>query len=131
MSTPQERVRAYLDAMPHDYEIDWTRNTDSGQRVDLNVVDIRDVLNELDEHQRLLEQREGKETVKHYDYTGWEEDESSDFPGKYILTITEDGEEFATIVHRVSRAYPLDGPLAAQKVRNAQRIVNALNKENS
>lgn len=66
---------------------------------------------------------------------GWAdftEDESTDaIPDKFILTITdEDGEEFATIVRRtVDGEYPLDGGLASQKRANAQRIVNALNRE--
>lgn len=58
----------------------------------------------------------------------FQEDESTDaIPDKYILTITKHGEEFATIVHRASEAYPIDGNLANQKRENAQLIVDALN----
>lgn len=64
-----------------------------------------------------------------YKWFDFEEDVSTDaIPGKYILTIADEhGEEVATIVHRASDMFPLDGPVAAQKERNAQRIVDALN----
>lgn len=66
-----------------------------------------------------------------YAWHDFEEDESTDaIPDKYVLTITEDGEEFATIVHRTTDgAYPIDGPLAERKRRNAARIVRLLNAD--
>lgn len=49
-------------------------------------------------------------------------------PDKYILTITEDGEEYAVIVHRTCGGrYPLDGELAESKRSRAQRTVELLN----
>lgn len=64
-----------------------------------------------------------------YQWFDFEEDVSTDaIPGKHILTIADaDGEEVAVIVHRASDMFPLDGPVAAQKRWNAQKIVNALN----
>jgi DNA/RNA-binding domain of Phe-tRNA-synthetase-like protein len=69
------------------------------------------------------------------DLYAWEdftEDESTDaIPGKYILTITEGGEEFATIVHRVTPSHPLDGWLMWEKRRRAEQIVKALNRRDA
>lgn len=47
-------------------------------------------------------------------------------PDVFWLTIYEYGEELATITHRHSQEYPIDGRLADQKRANAQRIVEAL-----
>lgn len=49
-------------------------------------------------------------------------------PDKHIILIREDGEEFATIVHRTCGGkYPLDGPTAEEKRRNAEHMIDALN----
>lgn len=65
-----------------------------------------------------------------YDWTDFEEDESSDaIPDKWILTIREGGEELAVIVHRHSERYPIDGVLADEKRERAQFIVDALNEK--
>jgi hypothetical protein len=62
-----------------------------------------------------------------YSWTGWEdgEDVTPPEPGKQWLTITEDGEEMAVIVHRHTGRD--DGTQMANKIRRAQRIVEALN----
>lgn len=60
-----------------------------------------------------------------YDFTDWEPE--TDREGVYFLTIRENEEELAIIVHRVTEEYPLDGDLAASKVLRAQDIVDALN----
>jgi len=66
-----------------------------------------------------------------YAWQDFEEDQSTDaVPDKYVLTITEDGEEYATIVHRtVGGKYPLDGEMARHKRARAERIVFLLNFE--
>ncbi|MGZ4745668.1 MAG: hypothetical protein ACXVYY_01160 [Oryzihumus sp.] len=71
-------------------------------------------------------------TDPRYDWLGWEAEtdlgNDDDREGVYFLTITEDGEELAVIVHRVCGGkYPLDGPVAQEKEVAAQRIVDALN----
>lgn len=65
-----------------------------------------------------------------FTWLDFEEDESSDaIPGKLILTILdEDGEEFATIVHRTSPHLDNEA-LMDLKRHNAQRIVAALNRK--
>jgi len=62
-----------------------------------------------------------------YNWIEWEDGEEIDppEPGKQWLTITEDGEEMAIIVHRHTGRN--DGMQMAEKVRRAQRIVEALN----
>lgn len=68
-----------------------------------------------------------------YGWQDFELDESTDqIPDKYVLTIVDpDGEEMAVIVHRtVDGRFPLDGSVAKGKRRNAQLIVDALNKLN-
>lgn len=52
-------------------------------------------------------------------------------PEKHFLTIVDpDGEEYASIVHRTAGGrFPIDGPVAEQKRRNAQNIVDALNAQ--
>jgi hypothetical protein len=64
-----------------------------------------------------------------YDWIGWEEGEELNppEPGKRWLTITEDGEEMAIIVHRHTGRN--DGELMTQKIRDAQAIVAALNQQ--
>ena len=63
-----------------------------------------------------------------YGFIDFTEDESTDaIPNKHILTITEDGEEYAVIVHRATDSHPIDGALAQSKTRNAEKIVAALN----
>lgn len=68
-----------------------------------------------------------------YCWSGWDEDDSTDaIPDKYVITIwTPDEEEMAVIVHRTCNGkYPIDGPLANEKMVNAQQIVDALNLQN-
>ena len=66
-----------------------------------------------------------------YDFTGWEAetdlDNDYDREGVYFLTIRDNEEEMAIIIHRASEKYPLDSPVAEQKVERAQKIVDALN----
>ena len=66
-----------------------------------------------------------------YDWTGWDEEidlgNADDRKGVYFLTIRDNEEELAIIVHRVTEKNPLDGDLANAKVLRAQDIVNALN----
>lgn len=67
-----------------------------------------------------------------YGWWGWEHepdiDEDQGRDGVYFLTIVDDGEELATIVHRTCGGkYPLDGDVARRKLAKAQRIVDALN----
>lgn len=52
-------------------------------------------------------------------------------PDKHILTILDpEGEEYATIVHRVCGGkYPIDGPLAEEKRQRAQHLVETLNAD--
>jgi hypothetical protein len=70
-----------------------------------------------------------------YGFTGWEAEadlgNDDDREGVHYLTITDpDGEECAVIVHRVCDGrYPLDGPGAQSKVRRAEHIVAALNRD--
>ena len=69
-----------------------------------------------------------------YQWLGWDEGEEIDppEPGKRWLTITEDGEEMAVIVHRVTgRPDVDDARQMLAKVRRAQRIVDALNQAKS
>jgi len=65
-----------------------------------------------------------------YSWIDFEEDWSTDqIKDKFILTILDpEGEEFASIVHRASNEFPIDGDLAEQKRDNAQKIVDALNR---
>lgn len=63
-------------------------------------------------------------------WTGWAEDDSTDeIPDKYVITIwTPDEKEMANIIHRTCEGkYPIDGPVANEKLLNAQQIVDALN----
>ena len=67
-----------------------------------------------------------------YGWHGWaaetENENDDDREGVYYLTITDDGEEMAVIVHRlVGGKFPLDGDVANGKVADAERIVAALN----
>ena len=68
-----------------------------------------------------------------FDFTGWEAEtdlgNADDREGVYFLTIREDGEEWAIIVHRETPEYPLDGPEADRKVEQAQQTVDALNAQ--
>lgn len=68
--------------------------------------------------------------MKHYAWSDWQTDESTDdIVDKYVITIELDGEEFATIVHRTCGGlFPLDGPLARQKERDAEAICDAMNR---
>jgi hypothetical protein len=66
-----------------------------------------------------------------YDWTGWEsEEEATDGPARpdtHFITIREDGEEIAVIVHRTCDGeFPLDGEEAKSKEALAERIVAAL-----
>lgn len=67
-----------------------------------------------------------------YRWWGWaaetDLDNDDDREGVYYLTIGDDEDELAIIVHRtVGGKYPLDGDVANSKVVRAQRIVDALN----
>lgn len=71
-------------------------------------------------------------TDMQYGWHGWaaetENENDDDREDVYYLTITEGGEEMAVIMHRlVGGKYPLDGEVANSKVRDAERIVAALN----
>lgn len=64
-----------------------------------------------------------------YSWHGWEADEER--PGVFLLTIEDpDGEEYATIVHRVCDGllYPLNGEVALAKMQRADHIVATLNR---
>lgn len=68
-----------------------------------------------------------------YDWTDFEAEvdlgNTDDREGVYFLTIREDCEEMAVIIHRTyGDAYPLDGISSERKRMNAQRIVDALNQ---
>lgn len=76
---------------------------------------------------------EDEPTPARYGWTGWEAEtdlgNDDDRQDVHYLTITEDGEEFAVIVHRtVGGKYPLDGPEAKAKEARAQSITAALNR---
>lgn len=68
-----------------------------------------------------------------YGWFGWDAETDMGNPDDrqevYHLTITDpDGEEYATITHRLCGGkYPLDGDVAQRKVRQAEHIVAALN----
>ena len=72
-----------------------------------------------------------------YDWWGWqaetEMENDDDRQNVHFLTIVEHGEEYAVIMHRTCpdengvEKYPLDGPYAREKLKRAQRIVDALN----
>jgi hypothetical protein len=66
-----------------------------------------------------------------YDWTFWEKetdlDNDDDRENVYYLTITENGEEYAVIIHRASEQFPIDGDVANAKILRAQQIVEALN----
>ena len=69
-----------------------------------------------------------------YDWTGWEsEEEPTDGPARqdtHFITIREDGEELAVIIHRTCGGqFPLDGELAKSKEAAADRIVAGLRGE--
>lgn len=69
-----------------------------------------------------------------YDWTGWEsEEEATDGPARpdtHFITIREDGEEIAVIIHRTCGGqFPLDGELAKSKEAMADRIVAGLRGE--
>lgn len=67
-----------------------------------------------------------------YAVEGWTAETDLDNPddreGVHYLTVTQDGEEFAVIVHRtVDGKYPLDGEVALAKEQRARHIAAALN----
>jgi hypothetical protein len=70
-----------------------------------------------------------------YTWIGWEseadlgnDDDRDDV--YYITIINPEGDEYAIIVHRTCDGkYPLDGPGAQSKVRRAEHIVAALNRD--
>jgi hypothetical protein len=67
-----------------------------------------------------------------YDWTGWEAEtelgNDDDREGVFYLTIRDDEEEMAIIVHRTRDGrFPIDGPVAKIKEGQAQLIVDALN----
>ena len=62
-------------------------------------------------------------------YGWWDFEQGDSTPAGYfyITIINPEGDEFATIVHRASAQYPIDGDVANEKRKNAQYIVDALN----
>lgn len=65
-----------------------------------------------------------------FDWVGWEAEtdlgNDDDREGVYFLTIRDDDEEIAVIIHRAPDGkYPSD-PIAEGKIRTADRIVRAL-----
>lgn len=67
-----------------------------------------------------------------YDWTDFEAETDlgnpDDREGVYYLTIRDEGEELAILVHRTCGGRnPLDGKFAERRRRDAQRIVDALN----
>lgn len=73
-------------------------------------------------------------TEERFQFTDWEPEHAMTGDGKgdqdkYILTIqTADGDEWASIIHRTDGGrFPLDGPVAEEKMGRAQLIVAALN----
>lgn len=67
-----------------------------------------------------------------FDFVEWEREtdltgDGSGDPNKYIITIRDEEEEVAVIVHRASELYPLDGDLANRKLVRAERVVKVLN----
>lgn len=66
-----------------------------------------------------------------YSRSEWEAEEDFE-PGRkdvYFLTISDpDGEEYATIIHRVTEQFPLDSDCARRKEEQADNIVKALNQ---
>lgn len=67
-----------------------------------------------------------------YTWDDWEPETNlmndDDREGVYFITIWKADDEFAVIIHRVSDTFPLDGPVAKQKQKNAQAICDALNR---
>lgn len=88
--------------------------------IDVTSVDLIDLIREAaDRRYRWLD------FEPEPDITG---DGSGDPDTHYLTILDPDGEEYAVICHRtVGGKYPLDGPLADVKRRNAQNIVDALN----
>lgn len=67
-------------------------------------------------------------------WSGWEAEtdlgNDDDRKDAHFLTIAEDGEEIAVIMHRTCGGkHPLDGALAKRKEAYAEYIVDVLNKE--
>lgn len=61
-----------------------------------------------------------------FEWYDFEDDYADEIPGKEILTIAEDGEEIAVIVHRNVPTLHNERIKDAKRAR-AQRIVDALN----
>lgn len=66
-----------------------------------------------------------------YSWHGWESEpeitaDGSGNPNTHFITVYHWGEEIATICHRASDRFPLDGQLAAEKEEMADKIVSAL-----
>jgi len=68
--------------------------------------------------------------LSEFGWHGWEDEtelgNEDDREGVQFLTLTQDGEEIAVIIHRLMDD-DRDGPIKAQKEAMAQRIVDALN----
>jgi len=65
-------------------------------------------------------------------YAWWDFEQGDNTPEDYfyITIINPDGDEIATIVHRtVGGMFPLDGDVANEKRKNAQKIVDLLNAQ--
>ena len=62
-----------------------------------------------------------------YGWWDFEQGDSTPEDVHYITILNPDGDEIATIVHRVSAQFPIDGDVANEKRKNAQFIVDALN----
>lgn len=82
----------------------------------------------------LLDQAIKKTEKPYYDFTDFEPEpditgDGSGDPDKYILTLRRNGEKYAPVVHRTCNGrYPLDGPVAQQKVRDAEALCETLNR---
>lgn len=82
---------------------------------------------EHEEDEVISEEEEDEARFAHF---GFHLDDSTDgIDQKYLIDITDNGEEIATIVHRASVDYPLDGPLAKGKLVLAGHIVALLNAD--
>jgi hypothetical protein len=70
--------------------------------------------------------RENCPDHSYFTWHGWEDECEPPEPGKEWITICENGEEIATIVHRTTE-HPEDAEWKRQKVERARLIVSALN----
>lgn len=110
----------------------WTVVPDKGEAVSGIYADsAREALDYfLPEHGGQVPEEESLEGEPRFAYVGFHLDDSTDaIEEKYLIDITDRGEEIATIVHRASVDYPLDGPLAKAKLDMAEHLVALLNND--